>query len=62
VAAAAGRIHSDMEKGFIRADVVSFDDLVGERSMHAVRDSGHLRTEGRDYEVHEGDVVLVHFS
>ena len=62
VAEAAGRIHSDMEKGFIRADVVSFDDLVQEGSMHAVRDSGHLRTEGRDYEVHEGDVVLVHFS
>ena len=62
VAEAAGRIHSDMERGFIRADVVSFDDLVGEGSMHAVRDSGHLRTEGRDYEVHEGDVVLVHFN
>jgi GTP-binding protein YchF len=62
VAEAAGRIHSDMEKGFIRAEVVSFDDLVNEGSMHAVRDSGHLRTEGRDYEVHEGDVVLVHFN
>jgi len=62
VAEAAGRIHSDMEKGFIRAEVVSFDDLVDEGSMHAVRDSGHLRTEGRDYEVHEGDVVLVHFN
>ena len=61
VAEAAGRIHSDMEKGFIRADVVSFDDLAAEGSMHAVRDSGHLRTEGRDYEVSEGDVVLVHF-
>lgn len=62
VAEAAGRIHSDMEKGFIRADVVAFGDLVGEGSMHAVRDSGHLRTEGRDYQVHEGDVVLVHFN
>ncbi len=62
VAQAAGRIHSDMEKGFIRADVVPFDDLIAEGSMHAVRDSGHLRTEGRDYEVSEGDVVLVHFS
>ncbi len=61
VSEAAGRIHSDMEKGFIRAEVVSYDDLVSEGSMHAVRDSGHLRTEGRDYEVHEGDVVLVHF-
>ena len=62
VAQAAGRIHSDMEKGFIRADVVPFDDLIAEGSMHAARDSGHLRTEGRDYEVNEGDVVLVHFS
>lgn len=61
VSEAAGKIHSDMEKGFIRAEVVSFDDLAGEGSMHAVRDSGHLRTEGRDYEVREGDVVLVHF-
>ena len=61
VSEAAGKIHSDMEKGFIRAEVVSYDDLVGEGSMHAVRESGHLRTEGRDYEVQEGDVVLVHF-
>jgi GTP-binding protein YchF len=61
VSEAAGKIHSDMEKGFIKAEVVSYDDLVGEGSMHAVRDSGHLRTEGRDYEVTEGDVVLVHF-
>jgi GTP-binding protein YchF len=61
VSEAAGKIHSDMEKGFIKAEVVSYDDLVGEGSMHAVRDSGHLRTEGRDYEVNEGDVVLVHF-
>jgi GTP-binding protein YchF len=61
VSEAAGKIHSDMEKGFIKAEVVSYDDLVGEGSMHAVRDSGHLRTEGRGYEVNEGDVVLVHF-
>jgi GTP-binding protein YchF len=61
VSEAAGKIHSDMEKGFIRAEVVSYDDLINEGSMHAVRDAGHLRTEGRDYEVKEGDVVLVHF-
>jgi GTP-binding protein YchF len=61
VSEAAGKIHSDMQRGFIKAEVVSYDDLVGEGSMHAVRDSGHLRTEGRDYEVNEGDVVLVHF-
>ncbi|MBN2564749.1 MAG: redox-regulated ATPase YchF [Candidatus Eisenbacteria bacterium] len=61
VSEAAGKIHSDMEKGFIRAEVVSYDDLVGTGSMHAARESGHLRTEGRDYVVREGDVVLVHF-
>ena len=61
VSEAAGRIHSDMEKGFIRAEVVSFDDLSREGSMAALRESGHLRTEGRDYEVQEGDVVLIHF-
>jgi GTP-binding protein YchF len=61
IAAAAGKIHSDMEKGFIRAEVVSFDDLSTEGSMVALRESGHLRTEGRDYEVQEGDVVLIHF-
>ena len=61
VSEAAGKIHSDMEKGFIRAEVVSFEDLSREGSMHAVGDIGHLRTEGRDYEVQEGDVVLVHF-
>ena len=61
VAEAAGKIHSDMEKGFIRAEVVSFEDLSEEGSMGALRESGHLRTEGRDYEVQEGDVVLIHF-
>lgn len=61
MAEAAGKIHSDMEKGFIRAEVVSYDDLVNDGSLHGVRESGHLRTEGRDYAVSEGDVVLVHF-
>jgi GTP-binding protein YchF len=61
VSEAAGKIHSDMEKGFIKAEVVTYDDLVAAGSMHAARDCGHLRTEGRDYIVREGDVVLVHF-
>lgn len=61
LATAAGRIHSDMEKGFIRGDVVSFPDLVDGGSMHGARDKGHVRTEGRDYQVRDGDVVLVHF-
>jgi GTP-binding protein YchF len=61
VSEAAGKIHTDMERGFIRAEVVSYQDLLEAGSMHAVRESGHLRTEGRDYAVREGDVVLVHF-
>jgi len=61
VAVAAGRIHSDMEKGFIKAEVVSFDDLVAAGSMHGARDGGHVRTEGRDHVVLDGDVILVHF-
>ena len=62
VSEAAGRIHSDMEKGFIRADVVSFEHLVTDGSMHAARESGHVRTEGRGYVVQDGDVILVHFK
>jgi GTP-binding protein YchF len=58
---AAGKIHSDMEKGFIRADVVPFALLVEDGSMHHAREKGHVRTEGRDYVVADGDVILVHF-
>ncbi len=58
---AAGKIHTDLEKGFIRAEVVSFDDLLDGGSMHAAREKGDVRTEGRDYVVTDGDVMLVHF-
>ncbi len=58
---AAGTIHTDMSEGFIKAEVVSFDDLVGEGSMHAARDRGRVRTEGKDSLVEDGDVVLIHF-
>ncbi len=61
VVTAAGTIHSDMEKGFIKAEVVSFDDLVDGGSMHGAREKGHVRTEGRDNVVVDGDVILVHF-
>lgn len=60
-AAAAGRIHTDMEKGFIKAEVVTYEHLVEAGSMHAARDAGHVRTEGRDSVIRDGDVVLVHF-
>lgn len=59
---AAGKIHSDLEKGFIRAEVVPYDDLVAAGSTAAARDKGTLRVEGKDYEVRDGDVVLFRFN
>ncbi|HSR24272.1 MAG TPA: DUF933 domain-containing protein [Candidatus Eisenbacteria bacterium] len=55
---AAGVIHSDFEKHFIRAEVTSVDDLVSAGSMEALRSAGRLRVEGRDYRVKDGDVVF----
>jgi ribosome-binding ATPase YchF (GTP1/OBG family) len=55
---AAGVIHSDFEKAFIRAEVASVDELVSAGSMDALRAAGKLRLEGRDYRVQDGDVVL----
>lgn len=59
---AAGKIHSDMERGFIRAEVVSFKTLITEGSMASVKERGLLRSEGRDYEIEDGDVVLFRFN
>lgn len=59
---AAGKIHSDMERGFIRAEVMSYDDLVSYGSKGAVQHHGHLRTEGHDYVLRDGDVVEFHFN
>ena len=59
---AAGKIHSDIERGFIRAEVVAYDDLVRLGSMAAVREAGLLRLEGRDYVVQDGDVILFRFN
>ncbi|MCB9379026.1 MAG: redox-regulated ATPase YchF [Holophagales bacterium] len=61
-AAAAGTIHSDFERGFIRAETIAFDDLVRHGSWHAARDAGALRQEGRDYVVRDGDVMLFKFN
>jgi ribosome-binding ATPase YchF (GTP1/OBG family) len=55
---AAGVIHSDFEKNFIRAEVTSVDELVAAGSMEALRAAGKLRVEGRDYAVKDGDVVF----
>lgn len=62
VAAAAGRIHSDMERGFIRAEVIEFDELSELGSWQAAQRAGRLRSEGRDYPVQEGDVLLIRFK
>ncbi len=59
---AAGKIHSDIERGFIRAEIVSYDDLVREGSMNAVKEKGLLRSEGKDYVMQEGDIVLFRFN
>ncbi len=59
---AAGVIHSDMERGFIRAQVVAFADLVAAGSLAACRERGTLRLEGRDYEVRDGDVIEFKFN
>lgn len=59
---AAGQIHSDLERGFIRAEVVRWDDLIERGSEAAARRAGLLRTEGRTYRVQDGDVIHVLFS
>jgi len=59
---AAGVIHTDFAKGFIKADVVSFDDFVSVRGWVAARDQGKVRVEGRDYIVKDGDVMLFKFN
>ena len=59
---AAGAIHSDIERGFIRAEVVSFEDLVAAGSLAACRDKGTLRLEGKEYIVRDGDVINFRFN
>jgi ribosome-binding ATPase YchF (GTP1/OBG family) len=59
---AAGVIHSDLQRGFIRAEVVSYDDLVAAGSWDAAKSKGLLRVEGKEYVVREGDVLHVRFS
>ena len=59
---AAGKIHSDIQRGFIRAEVVSYDDLVKEGSMVACKEKGLVRSEGKDYIMQDGDIVLFRFN
>lgn len=59
---AAGKIHSDFERGFIRAEVVSYDDLISSGSYAGAREKGLVRLEGKDYEVRDGDIILFRFN
>jgi ribosome-binding ATPase YchF (GTP1/OBG family) len=55
-------IHTDLERGFIRAEVIGYEELVAAGSMDAAKSSGKLRVEGKDYEVQEGDILHVRFA
>lgn len=59
---AAGKVHSDIERGFIRAEVISFDDFISAGSIHAAREKGILRLEGKTYEVKDGDIINFRFN
>ena len=59
---AAGKIHSDFERGFIRAEVVAYDDLISCGSMTAAKEKGLVRSEGKEYVMKDGDIVLFRFN
>ncbi len=59
---AAGKIHSDIQRGFIRAEVVSYDDLIRLGSLNEAKEKGLVRSEGKDYIMQDGDVVLFRFN
>lgn len=60
--AAAGKIHSDFERGFIRAEIVNYDNLVACGSFNAAKEKGLVRSEGKEYTMQDGDVVLFRFN
>jgi ribosome-binding ATPase YchF (GTP1/OBG family) len=59
---AAGVIHTDLQRGFIRAEVIGYDELVAAGSMDAAKAAGKVRVEGKDYLVEEGDILHVRFA
>jgi ribosome-binding ATPase YchF (GTP1/OBG family) len=59
---AAGKIHSDIERGFIRAEIVSYADYERLKTMEAIKAAGLLRSEGKEYVIQEGDVVNFRFN
>jgi hypothetical protein len=60
--AAAGAVHTDFERGFIRAETISYDDFIALGGEQAARDAGRMRSEGRDYVVADGDILLFRFN
>ena len=59
---AAGKIHTDFERGFIRAEVIAYDDLMAAGTMAAAREKGMIRSEGKEYVVKDGDIILFRFN
>jgi ribosome-binding ATPase YchF (GTP1/OBG family) len=59
---AAGKIHSDFERGFIRAETIAYDDYISLGGEQAARAAGKMRSEGKDYVVQDGDVILFRFN
>ena len=59
---AAGKIHTDMEKGFIRAEIVHYDDFIQLGGMNAARESGRIHSEGKDYIIQDGDIAHIRFN
>ena len=59
---AAGKIHSDFEKGFIRAETINYNDLITEGSLTKAKESGKLRAEGQEYQIKDGDVLNFRFN
>ena len=59
---AAGKIHTDIERGFIRAEIVSYDDLIACGSEQAAKEKGLVRLEGKDYVMQDGDVTYFRFN
>ena len=59
---AAGKVHSDIERGFIRAEIARYQDLVTLGSMHAIKEKGLLKIEGKDAIIEDGDIVNFRFN
>ena len=59
---AAGKIHTDIERGFIRAEVIAYDDMIRCGSVAAAKEKGLLRSEGKEYVVQDGDMIYFRFN